>query len=80
MYTKFIIRTFTSHISFTLVDRKHTFSRIYDLREFFPFVQFVLFFFPIFRTACKRKAVKSGRFEKHMLADIRQILSLLIFP
>lgn len=44
------------------------------------FSSYCFFFLPIFRTACKRKAVKSGRFEKHMLADIWQILSLLIFP
>lgn len=28
------------------------------------------FFSAILHTACKRKAVKSGRFEKHMLTDI----------
>lgn len=58
MYIKFIIRTFTSHISFPVVDRKHAFSRIYDLRGFFP-RRSVRIFFPIFRTTCKRKAVKN---------------------
>lgn len=46
VYTKFIIRTLTSHISFPLVDRKHAFSHIYDLCEIFPrrSVRIVFFF------------------------------------
>ena len=55
MNTKFIIRTFTSHISFPLVDRKRAFSRIFMIYANFSRCSVhIVFFLSSVRRASER--------------------------